>query len=143
MLDYSQNIGIYFTHATNVLGSAGWIKVYDADAGTLIHTFTSADWSKYTSNNPYMYENEVGRIRVETSQPNLETTLSVYNIKELDDEAIVTDYSESQFGDLQYISSHLKGTGIVTSSSPIEKNREARAEYFAPESITDRRSRLP
>ena len=90
---FSTNIGIYFSGANNILNSDGWIKVYDADTNTLINTFTEKDWNKYSSSNPYKYENAVKHIRVETSSTKEQAYFYVNNIKELDDEYITTNYT--------------------------------------------------
>ena len=44
MSDYTNNIGIYFSNATNILGEEGYIKVINDETGEEIHTFTSEDW---------------------------------------------------------------------------------------------------
>ena len=48
------NIGIYFSNASNILGEDGYINVYNDETGELLHTFTKDDWSNYNSSNPYM-----------------------------------------------------------------------------------------
>ena len=108
--DLVQNVGIYFTGADLVLGSDGYINVYDEDTGNLLVTFTSSDWNKYTVNNPYEYEIPVKHIRVETSVPVAKkSVLYVHNIKEIDDEKITQKYERDEFDSLQYIKSTLAG----------------------------------
>lgn len=104
------NVGIYFAGADKVLGEEGWIKVYDEETGNLIKTFSSYEFNKYTSSNPYKYDISVKHIRVETSNTITNNeTLYVYNIKEIDDEKITNKYTEEQFNELQYIKSTLSG----------------------------------
>lgn len=105
-----KNVGIYFTGASEILGEEGWIKVYDEDTGNLIATFTELEFNKYTASNPYKYDIPVKHIRVETSNVVVsDSTLYVYNIKEIDDEKITSKYTEEQFDELQYIKSTLTG----------------------------------
>ena len=116
------------------MGTDGYIEVYDADTNTLIHTFTSSDWSTYNSSKPYTYGYEVGHIRVETSKAKANTTLNVYHIKEIDDEKIIQDFTETEFNNLAYIESNLKTT-MTLNGTPSVYNRQERASYMAPESI--------
>lgn len=118
MEELTTNRGIYFGGATNTLGQEGWIKVYDAETGALIETFTSSNWSSYTSSNPYLYENKVKHIRVETSGTNEESTFYVYNIKELDDEYITENYTREEFDNLVYIYSYLDGYMLAKTEEP-------------------------
>ncbi len=104
------NVGIYFTGVDTLLGTEGWIKVYDEDTGNLLQTFTQDNWNNYTASNPYKYKIPVKHIRVETSQiKKTETALYVYNLKEIDDEKLTTNYTLEQFETLQYIKSTLVG----------------------------------
>lgn len=109
MEDITSNIGIYFTGADKVLKEDGWIKVYDEETDNLLVTFTKDDWGKYTSSEPYQYELPVKHIRIETSENNKEAGLYVYNIKELDDEYITTNYTKEEFDNFKYIKSTLNG----------------------------------
>jgi len=133
MSEYLQNIGIYFANATTVLGNSGNIKVYDDSTNMLIHTFTKNDWSVYTASNPYIYGEEIGNIRIETSKVVTNGTLYAYHIKELDDEKIVEKYTETEFNNFAYIDSYLEGTTILNNNSTtIQKS--GRANYRASES---------
>ncbi len=130
--DVVSNIGVYFSGADNILGEDGWIKIYDDETDELLVTFTASDWSKYSSSNPYYYEREVKHIRVETSEVQKnEASLYVYNIKEIDDDALVEKYEREQFDELQYIQSTL--SGYIGES--FIKTDTAQAHYEAPYSI--------
>lgn len=109
MDDLTTNRGIYFSGMSSTLGQNGWIKVYNADTDELIETFTSSNWNNYSSSNPYIYENKVKHIRVETSKTNELSSFYVYNVKELDDEYITENYTRADFDDLTYIYSYLDG----------------------------------
>ena len=109
MEDVTTNVGIAFSNASNLLGDDGWIKVYDEETGILIETFDKGTWSKYSESNPYIYEKPVKHIRIETSATKAENSLTVYNIKELDDEYITENYTREQFDNLKYIKSTLTG----------------------------------
>ena len=109
MEELMTNRGIYFGGATSTLGQDGWIKVYDAETDALIETFTSSNWNSYSSSNPYIYENKVKHIRVETSATNEESSFYVYNLKELDDAYITENFTREEFDNITYIYSYLDG----------------------------------
>ena len=142
MDELTTNVGIYFTGANNTLKSDGWIKLYDADTNTLINTFTEKDWTKYTSSNPYKYENSIKHIRIETSSTNEQTYFYVNNIKELDDEYITTNYTKEEFDNLSYIYSYLDGKMIKPKTDENEEttycfkeSESNRALYQSPISV--------
>ena len=107
MADITTNIGIYFTNADSMLGPNGQIRVINEETDELIHTFNSSEWNIYSSENPYKYENPVKHIRIETSNTSAMSSLTVYNIKELDDDKIIDKYTREEFDNLQYIKSNL------------------------------------
>ncbi len=110
MSSLSKNVGIYFSGADTILGENGKIEVYDAEEGKLINTFTSANWNMYDSENPYRYETPITHIRIQTSKANKNSSLTVYNIKEIDDTALIEKFQEKpQFDKLQSIYSYLDG----------------------------------
>ena len=109
MENITTNIGIYFGNPVNLLGENGWIKVYDDETGNLLHEFTKSDWSDYTENNPYKYNVQVKHVRVETSETNPNQLISIYHVKNLDDEYITKNYTREQFDNLKYIKSTLTG----------------------------------
>ena len=115
MEEVTTNIGIYFIGADNLLKEDGYIKVYDEETDELLVTFTkdgkdgSKKWGDYNSNNPYKYELPVNHIRVETSSTNKNSSLTVYNVKELNDEKITNTYTREEFDNLKYIKSNLVG----------------------------------
>lgn len=130
--DVVQNVGIYFSGASQMLGEDGWIKVYNKETGDLLKTFTKEEWNTYTSSNPYRYELAVKHIRVETSEiVKKEVSFYVYNIKEIDDEKITTKYEREQFDELQYIKSTL--TGSISGDANITVRHTA--NYEAPVSV--------
>ncbi len=133
MEEVTTNVGIGFSGADNLLKEDGWIKVYDEETGDLLATFTKNDWNKYTSSNPYRYELPVKHIRVETSETKAETSFYVYNIKELDDEYITTNYTREEFDKLQYIESNLVGyLGGTYINTDVHQ-----AHYEAPYSLAE------
>ena len=110
MSDLSQNVGIYFTGADTILGEDGKIEVYNADDERLINTFTSDNWNMYDKENPYKYETPITHIRIETSKANKNSSLTVYNIKEINDATLLEKYTDkSSFDKLQNIYSYLDG----------------------------------
>ena len=125
------NVGIYFSSPLSLLGNDGWIKVYNDETGELIETFTKDNWDKYSSNNPYMYETKIKHIRIETSKVNTESSISIYHVKELDDEYITTNKTIEEFNSLQYIKSTLEG---YFGKDLINKDTH-QANYEAPMSV--------
>lgn len=109
MENVTKNVGIGFAAVDSLLNAGDWIKVYDDETGNLMATFTNQNWNKYTADNPYLYETPVRHIRVETNASNKNAGMTVYCIKELDDEYITTHYTREQFDDFQYIESTLSG----------------------------------
>ena len=115
MENITTNVGIYFTGAENFLGADGEIKVYDDETNILLATFTkngangTLKWGAYSSSKPYRYEYPVKHIRIETSATNASASLTVYNVKALDDDYITSNYTRAQFDELSYIKSNLVG----------------------------------
>ena len=107
MDDIAYNVGIYFSNAEAALGENGEISIIDDETNELIHTFTSQEWDEYYSSNPYMYDRPVKHIRLVTSNTVSDSYLYVYNVKEINDDALVEKYSREDFDKLQYIKSHL------------------------------------
>ena len=131
MENITSNVGIYFSGADNLLKEDGWIKVYDEETGNLLVTFTKDNWSKYTASNPYKYELPVKHIRVETSETNVEQSMYVYNIKELDDEYITENFTREEFENLQYVKTTLNG--YVNGEN--RQTVTSQANYEAPYSV--------
>ena len=134
MSDYITNVGIYFQNAGAVLGTSGYIKVYDNDTNTLLHTFTNADWAKYTASTPYKYGYKVDNIRIETSSTEPNKNFVIYHVKEIDDEKLTGDYTELDFEELVQISSSFTAT-LITEEASTNRGVEGRGDYLAPESV--------
>ena len=109
MTNVTTNVGIAFSNPVSLLGEDGWIKVYDDESGELIHEFTKDDWSRYSESNPYKYDHQINHVRVVTSATEPNSNLTVYNIKQLDDEYITSNYTKAQFDNFKYIKSTLVG----------------------------------
>ena len=132
MEDVTSNVGIYFSGMDDLLGTEGYINVYDEETDNLLVTFTAVDWNKYTSSNPYRYETAVKHIRVEMSPAiKNDTYFYVYNVKELDDEEILNKYERTQFDELQYIKSQL----VMYIGETLIGTDTHQANYEAPYSI--------
>lgn len=137
MYNFSTTKGIYFTGTSSVLGSNGWIKLYNAETGALIETFTSENWFNYTAASPY--EVNLKSIKIETSKPLTKSSLYVYQIKEIDDDILTSTYTQEQFNEFKNIYTYVKGTinapeGITYDSGSNEATLEksALAYYDAP-----------
>ena len=137
MSDYTKNIGIYFSNASNILGKDGYIKVINDETGEEIHTFTSEDWGSYSSSSPYMYETPIKHIRIETSKPSQSSSLYVYNIKEIDDQVLTTTISREDFDKIDRVYTYLTGNAILAEASDYThiEDDSAYAIYEEPISI--------
>lgn len=140
MYDYITTTGVYFEQASSALGSDGWIKIYNDETDSLLETFNSSTWERYNKDNPYSVN--IKSLRIETSKPIANTSFSVYQIKEVDDELITESFSQEEFDKLSFVYTYLKGTieapdgvtydnGLATS----EINKSNYAYYDAPYSV--------
>ena len=134
MESLTTNKGIYFSGLTNTFGNDGWVKIYNDETNELIETFTSDIWNVFSETNPYIYENEVKHIRIETSSVVASSNFYVYNIKELDDTYITENFSRDEFDELAYIYSNLSGYMVNTDFSETLTNK---AMYDEPTSIAN------
>ncbi|MGN1029694.1 MAG: MucBP domain-containing protein [Bacilli bacterium] len=125
MNDFLVNTGIYFSNPSNLLGTDGWIRVYDDETDELIVEFTKENWKKYNKLNPYVYEIPVKHIRIETSEASAEKTLYVYNIKQIDDEYLIENYSKEEFMDFKYIESSV----VANFGSDVIREDRGLADY--------------
>ena len=137
MSEYEKTIGVYFENAQNVLGNDGKIELYDE--GVLIETFTRENWGKYTKSKPY--EINTSSVKIITSAPISNAYLYVYQIKELNDEKIVQDFTQEQFNELTRIYTYAKGSVEIVeeqqSNTPDVQTRSASATYDIPISIVN------
>lgn len=136
MLDYIENIGIYFAGASSCLGDNGFIKVYNDETNELIHTFNKNDWGKYTDSNPYKYESGIKHIRIETSSAKQGSSFNVYHIKEINDELLTEKISKQDFDEFSKIYSYLQGSVQIEGKSSMDSmskigiaNYESKVSY--------------
>ncbi len=126
-----KNIGIGMLDPIETLGENGWIKIFDDETDELIVTFTKDNWTKYTKDNYYKYKVPIKHIRVETSGFKPESYVTIYNIKEIDDEALVNNFTKDEFTTLKRIISYVVA---YVDGSYFDKN-EYIASYEAPVSV--------
>ena len=132
MYDYIKTKGIYFSNISGLLEDDGWIKVYDNETNELLETFTKENWNTYNSSSPYYFNKDVKSISVETSKANENSYLYVYQIKQIDDNALVENISKEQFDSFNYIYSYLDG-GLYNNEVPSRiSNISNYAHYEAP-----------
>ena len=127
--DVVSTIGIYFSNPASLVGDDGWIKVYNDDTNRLLETFTKDNWNNYSESNPYMYENPVKRVRVETSKANKGSSITIYHVKEINDSALTEKYDREVFDTLEHIKTNMN-VYFGESNSPY--SRTATADYVAP-----------
>ena len=135
MDDYILNTGIYFENADGMLGETGEIKIYDNDTNELIKTFTAKDWNIYTKQNPYKYETPVKHIRVETSKANINSTLVVYNIKELQTVKFVQNYTLEQLKQMNTVYTYMTGVCNIEGQESGIRNVLDYAEFIEEKSM--------
>lgn len=137
MENFVSNVGIYFVNAGSMFGEDGFINVINDETDEIIHTFTVDDWNTYTSENPYMYDIPVKHIRIETSEAARASYCAVYNIKEIDDEYIVNNYTEEEFETFRLINSYMTGSVKYAETDELVdvKNDIARANYDLEKSV--------
>lgn len=109
MENYITNTGIYFSDADKMLENDGTISIYNDDTNELIHTFTKEEWNNYTRENPYKYVDPVKHIRAETSKTKQNSSLSIYNIKELDTKKILADFTKEEVEDINQMYTYVTG----------------------------------
>ena len=112
--NYTNNKAIYFEGYEKALQADGTISVYNNDTSELIKTFTIEELKTYTKENPYVYETQVKHIRVETTALQLETILKVYNVKQLDTEKILADFTKEEIEDVKILYTYLTGTANIS-----------------------------
>ena len=107
MGDLTKNVGIYFSNPEVILGTEGWIKIYNDETNELLVTFTKGNWREYNSTNPYYYKESVKHIRIQTSAVYQKQNIAITNIKEIDNQSLYNTYTLEEFENLQYIKSRL------------------------------------
>ncbi len=135
MLEYIQNVGIYFSNPDNALGENGYINVYNDETNELIHKFTKDDWNLYSRTQMYKYVTPVKHIRIETSNIQKDQVFTAHNLKEIDDELLVEKISKEDFDKLEYIYSYLYGSVQVDNQEYKNQNDVGYARYTGIESL--------
>ena len=137
MLKYSKNIGIYFITPGAMFGENGWIKVYNDETNELIHEFNSSDWDTYTKEKPYLYDEPINHIRIETSNAEKVSSFTAINIKEIDNEKLTTDKTREEFSKLSKIYSYLSGYAKLSEEQEYQKLKDdiGIANYDEPVSM--------
>ena len=134
MEEYVSNTGIYFSGATGMLGTDGTIKVYDDTTNELLETFTSKNWGKYTSTNPYKFAVPVKHIRVETSEASTNSNLYVNCIKEIDMKKLMSNYTVEKIKSMNYIYTYVTGKFNVDGDSEHEVRNSDSVEWVSNKS---------
>lgn len=142
MSEFLANKGVYFGGLDNSLGTDGWLKIYNDETNELIETFSSSNWNTYTSSNPYIYENKVKYIRVETSAMNADSNLYVYNIKLVDDTYITEHYTREEFDEFSYIYNSPSAVLVKPDGGKQTFSGAIGSMYVAPTSIANIRLSL-
>ena len=107
MDNFVSNTGIYFSIMPSIFGENGKIIVYDEETNNVLLTIDNTNALKYTKENPYKYKYPVKHIKIELINILKSEKVNIYNIKNLDDNYIVTNYSRDEFDTFSYISSRV------------------------------------
>ena len=137
--DIISNKGIYFIGASTMFDQEdGYIDVINDETNELLHRFNKEDWNKYNKNNPYIYQEAVNHIRIETSQAKNNSILYVYNVKQINHEKLRENYTQQEFDTFAYICTYLSGY-VKYNETEIEytpkKNDTDKANYDEEKSI--------
>ena len=108
MNNFVHNKSIEFTDLNGFLTDDGEILVYNDETDELLLTINKQNFKKYNER-VYNFKYPVDHVRVEIKGYNKGKYIRINTIKELDDEYITTNYSESEFDDFKYIFSYLNG----------------------------------
>ena len=135
MENYVSYAGIYFSGNDEIIEDDGYIKVYNNDTNELIHTFTKSEIIKYNENTTYWYPENIKHIRIETSAINPNIYFDIYNLKEIDDEKLTTDFTREEFDSFEQIYSYVSAYRI-SNDELIELDSDFHlAEYEEPYSL--------
>ena len=128
--DIISNKGIYFIGAATMFNQEdGYIYVINDETNELLHRFNKEDWNKYNKANPYIYQETVNHIRIETSEAKNNSILYVYNVKEINHAKLSTYYNKQEFDTFAYICTYLSGS---------VKYNETETEYTPKKNDTDK-----
>ena len=111
--DYVSNKGIYFEGFEQALGQDGKITIYNNDTNEEIKSFTIEELKSYSKDAPYVYENSIKHIRIETTALTAQSTLTAYNIKELDVEKIKAEFTKEEIQEVQLLTTYLTGVANI------------------------------
>ena len=137
MGDFVTVKGIYIQGAEKILGTDGYVKVYDDNTNELLHTFISSDWNTYRQTKPFTFDNQaVKSIRIETSETSIEEqSLYVYLIKEIDDNYVLDNILFSDFQKIDFV--HTEAEMYYTDTKIAQDY--ARANYETSTSLAELR----
>ena len=107
MEDFYNNIGIYFNNLEDILPEDGIINVYDEELETLLLSIDKTNFKTYVKSNPYYFSIPVKHIRVEVSDINLQRTLEVVSIKQINDRALTEAYREEDLRAIHTIKTYM------------------------------------
>ena len=133
ILEYTENIGIYFTGASKALGDDGYIRLYNDETDELIHTFTKDDWNTYTAKSIYKYEKPIKHIRIETGNVAQNSNFTANSVKEINDELLVEKISKEEFDEIKYIYSYLEGSVLLEGKTEMDKTNHTGIAKFLEE----------
>ena len=136
MEEYTINTGIYFSGANDMLGDDGTITVYNNDTNELIKTFTKSEWQNLSKENPFKYETKIKHIRVETDRANANSNFCVYNIKELDVEKVMQDFTKEQIKEVDKVYTYLQGICNIGGEEQGKVAKEDYAYFVSEKSYT-------
>ncbi len=113
---YINSVGVYFG-TTALIPNDGTISIYNDETGELIKKFKEGEWKLYNSKNPYYYDSEVKKVRIETSEEQKSTSsLEIYNIREININKLKEQYDRKAIEDLSELSTRASLSGSKISN---------------------------
>ena len=132
MRDYISIDGLYFENVGSVLGKYGYINIYNSETGSLIETFTKANWNKYKKETPYKIKlQDLKSIKVETSNPIAIGSFDIFQIKKINDEELTKKYTKEEFDKIAYIYTYAQASIELDETSQEAENTSMSIAHYA------------
>ena len=132
MRDYISIDGLYFENVGSVLGKDGYINIYNSETGSLIETFTKANWNKYKKETPYKIKlQDLKSIKVETSNPIAIGSFDIFQIKKINDEELTKKYTKEEFDKIAYIYTYAQASIELDETSQEAENTSMSIAHYA------------
>ena len=146
MTDYVKPTGIYFSNLESALGESGYISImqYDSSGGAIKSYYENGSSSygidiqidelkNYTKENPLKLNPETKKVRIYAFDTKANQSFYVYQIKEIDDEKLTSDFSYEDFSNINYIYSYVTGKIFTLKQQSLDTNEKSIQLYSMDE----------